>query len=1178
MAPTKPEFVHLHCHSEFSLLDGAVTFTDNKGKPSDFIAAMANSGFKAMGLTDHGNMFGAIEFYQACRGVGVKPIIGMEGYIAGGSRFDKDQKMGDASTHITLISKNKTGYQNLIKLSSMAYLEGFHYRPRIDKDILAKHADGLMGFTGCLRGEIPTALRNGLNDQAEELLGKYTEIFGRGNFYVELMDHGLEDQKRINPILVELAKKVGVPVVATNDCHYFKKEDNLAHDVLLCIGTGKKISEEKRLKFATSEFYYKSAEEMSRLFSWVPEAVRSTVEIAEKCEFKIDFDQLHLPRFPVPSGETSDSYLRKLCLEGLKKRKGGVSGAFKERLELELGVIQEMGFAPYFLIVWDFIRFARNQGIPVGPGRGSGAGSLVAYSLEITSIDPIENGLLFERFLNPDRRSMPDLDIDFSDEGRDQVIQYVRQKYGENCVAQIITFGSMLARGVVRDVGRVLEMPLPEVDRIAGFIPRELGVTIDSAMRSVPELRQLYKADSEVTKLLDLARKLEGLKRHTGVHAAGTLIAAGDITDFVPLAKSNKDVVITQYDGDVLGKLGMLKVDFLGLRTLTVIRDAVHLIRERHDPTFEIEEISLEDKKTYGLLVRADTSGVFQLESAGMRDLLRKLKPHTLSDITALISLYRPGPMGSGMLDDFVGRKNDPSTIKYDHELMKPILEETYGIIVYQEQVMRIARALADFTPGEADGLRKAMGKKIMEELEKHRGKFLAGAEKKGIASKLANKIFDLMAHFGGYGFNKSHASAYGLISYQTAFIKANYPVEFMAALCTSEIGKSTLASKEGESKLVGYLGDCGDMKIKVLPPDIQKSSLTFTVESPVKTPEPEIRFGLSAVKNVGISAVESILENRKTGGRFKSLEDFCARVDTRLVNRKVVESLVKAGAFDTLENIPANTLRPAYIARVETALDLGARIRENNDFAKQSLFGESEVKEMVRLPKTNIDPKGEWNEKTLLAAEKEVLGLYLSGHPLARYKSEFKVMTTHTLGNLPDSGIVRVAGQILSVRRLTTKRGNLMARFILEDLEGELEVTVFPKLLTPDINSILSTGAIVVVKGRVEAQEFDEQVVGRGFLAEEIITFAAARERFIRQLTVSLKSPDAEEVLFRELKQLFGKFPGACRVNFRFQSDKNGEVMLETRTGVKPSDDFMEELEKILGPGSWSLGKSFTK
>ncbi len=1095
MAQTKTEFVHLHNHSEYSLLDGAVAFTDAKGKPSAFLQAMVKMGYHSLALTDHGNMYGAIEFYSACKAVGLKPIIGMEGYIAPGSRFDKDQRMGESASHLTLLCKNKTGYHNLMKLSSLAFLEGFHYKPRFDRELLAKYSDGLIALSGCLQGEIPNALLHGQPDDAERHLKSYLDIFGKENFFIELMDHGMAEQKKVNPLLVELAKSFGVPVVATNDNHYATKDDFLAHDVLLCVGTGKKLSEEKRLRFQVNEFYYKSPAEMAALFAEVPQAIRSSVEIAAQCELKIDFDQLHLPKFPVPAGESSDSYLKKLCIEGLKKRLGGkTSDVYNERLNMELGIIGRMGFAPYFLIVWDFIRYARQDGVPVGPGRGSGAGSLVAYTLEITSIDPIRNGLLFERFLNPDRRSMPDLDIDFSDEGRERVIQYVRQKYGENCVAQIITFGSMLARGVVRDVGRVLEMPLPDVDKIANFIPRELGITIDAAMASVPELKQLYKTKEDVKRLIDLARKLEGLKRHTGVHAAGTLIAAGDITEYVPVAKNNKDISITQYDGELLGKLGLLKVDFLGLRTLTVIKDAVDLIRERHNPKFNIELIPVDDKATYELLARADTSGVFQLESSGMRELLKKLKPGNLSDITALISLYRPGPMGSGMLDEFVARKSDPSKIKYDHDLMKPIIEETYGIIVYQEQVMKISRELADFTPGEADGLRKAMGKKIPEEIEKQRGKFLAGADKKGIPEKLATKIFDLMAHFGGYGFNKSHASAYGLVSYQTAYLKANYPVEFMAALCSSEIGKSTLASKEGESKLVGYLGDCEDMGIAVLPPDVQKSSLSFTVESPVKSETPQIRFGLSAVKNVGTGAVESILASRAAHGAFPSLEEFCSRVDTRLVNRKVVESLVKSGAFDHFEELPAKKLRPAYLSRVESALDMGAKIKANNDFAKESLFGESEVQKMVRIPKKVGETTEEWNDKILLAAEKEVLGLYLSGHPLARYKSEIQVMTTHALGHLPASGLARVAGQILSVRRMTTKRGNLMARFLIEDLDGEIEITVFPKLLTPDINALLVPGQLLVVKGRVETQEFDEKVVGKSFLAEEIMTFHQAR------------------------------------------------------------------------------------
>ncbi|MFN0117157.1 MAG: DNA polymerase III subunit alpha [Elusimicrobiota bacterium] len=1174
MADKKVPYVHLHNHSEYSLLDGAARLTDDKGKPSEFIQTMAKMGYPALGLTDHGNLFGAMEFYKVCKDVGIKPIIGMEAYVAPASRFDKEGRMGESNYHLTLLATSREGYDNLIRLSSAAYLEGFHYKPRIDKEILAKYSNGLIGFSGCLKGEIPSALRSDHPENAKKLLDDYKTIFGPGRFYIEIMDHGLEMQKTVLPKLVDLAKSSNTPLVATNDCHYFKRDDHMAHDVVLCIGTGKKITDEKRMKYGAPEFYYKPPEDMLERFKDLPESLKSTLEIAEQCSMKIDFDQLLLPKYEVPTGHSPESYLKELCLEGLKKKKGHINDVYRQRLELELSVINKMGFAPYFLIVWDFIHYARKNGIPVGPGRGSGAGSLVAYSLAITSIDPIENGLLFERFLNPDRRSMPDLDIDFSDEGREQVIQYVKNKYGENCVAQIVTFGSMLARGVIRDVGRVLEMPLPEVDKIAGMIPKELGITIDGAMTQVSELRDLYKKNPEVKRLIDLAKKIEGLKRHTGVHAAGTVISPGDITAYVPLSKNNKDIITTQFDGEMLAKMGLLKVDFLGLRTLTVIKDAVNLIKERHNPNFDIEQIPVDDKKTYALLARADVSGVFQLESSGMRDLLRKIKPSNLSDITALISLYRPGPMGSGMLDDYVARKNDPTKVKFDHPLMKPILEETYGIMVYQEQVMRISQALAGFTPGEADGLRKAMGKKIKEELEKQRGKFIEGCAKKEIKEKLANEIFDLMAHFGGYGFNKSHASAYGLISYQTAFIKANFPVEYMAALCTSEIGRSSMASKEEESKLVGYLSDCRDMKIEVLPPSIQLSGATFTVENKGNDPQPKIRFGLVAIKNVGSLAVESLIQKRKEGV-FESLHDFCARVDTRLANKKVVESLIKAGAFDSLyPELSAKQVRARVLEKLEDALSAGSKLKADSDFAAESLFGESEIKAMTKMPSTNMQSKAEWTEEELLNNEKEVLGLYLSGHPLTKYRKEMAVYTTCRLGRMPDSGIVRVAGHILSVRRMTTKRGSLMARFVLEDLEGETEVIVFPKGLTPEVNEILVPGAMLVVKGGIETREGGFEGSPRALLAEEIITFQAARERFVRAITIDTQKSGLDDSLFNRFKELFGNHPGLCRVHLLLKSQKGEPVLLETKAGIKATDAFIQDLEKMMGPECWTFGK----
>ncbi len=1168
MAEKKSPFVHLHNHSEYSLLDGAARLTDDKGKPSEFIQTMAKMGYPALALTDHGNLFGAVEFYKACKDVGIKPIIGMEAYISPTNRFDKEQRLGEASYHITLIAQTQKGYENLLKLSSIAYLEGFHYKPRIDKEVLARHSEGLVGLSGCLKGEISSALRNNDEPGAVKLLGDYRSIFGEKNFYIEIMDHGLALQADVNPKLFDLAKKMNAPLVGTNDCHYFRKEDHFAHDVVLCIGTGKKLTDEKRMKYGASEFYYKSPEEMAKKFADIPQALQSTLDISEKCELKMTFDQLMLPRYDVPAGKTPESYLKELCLEGLKKRMGGLPDAYVQRLEMELGVINKMGFAPYFLIVWDFIAFARKNGIPVGPGRGSGAGALTAYTLFITAIDPIKNGLLFERFLNPDRRSMPDLDIDFSDDGRDRVIQYVRQKYGESCVAQIITYGSMLARGVVRDVGRVLDMPLQEVDKISSLIPKQLGITIADALESVPELKQLYKIDPNVKKLLDLSRQLEGLKRHTGVHAAGTVIAPGDITAYVPLSKNNKDIVTTQFDGETLAKMGLLKVDFLGLRTLSVIRDAVNLVKARYQPDFDIDTIVVDDAKTYKLLCRADVSGVFQLESSGMRDLLRKMKPANLSDVTALISLYRPGPMGSGMLDDFVARKDDPTKIKFDHPLMQPILQETYGIMVYQEQVMQISRALADFTPGEADGLRKAMGKKIMEELEKQRSKFVDGCLKKLIKKEVANHVFDLMAKFGGYGFNKSHASAYGLVSYQTAFLKANFGVEYMAALCTSEIGHSSTAGKEAESKLVGYLRDCDEMGIDVLPPNVQISESSFIVESKPGAAKPQIRFGLLALKNVGIGAVESIVNARKDGP-FASLHDLCARIDTRLANKRVVESLVKAGALDCLLPLPKAQTRPRLLEILDDAIAAGSKMKADADFAQESLFGEVEIKAMSKGPVRDIRSNAEWTMEEVLAGEKEVLGLYLSGHPLKRFEAEMGTYTTCTLGRLPDQGTVRVAGHILSVRRMTTKKGNLMARFILEDLDSEAEITIFPKALTPEVNELLVPGSMVAVKGQVENRDQG----GRQVLLEEILSFKAARDRFIRLLTITVPET-ADDAYFQKLSEVLARHPGICKVNLLFERAGEERSLIETNKGIKPGDAFLEDLLKVVASNAWSFGK----
>jgi DNA polymerase III subunit alpha len=1174
-------FVHLHNHTEYSLLDGATRLTDEKGNPSEFIRSMAAQKFQSLAITDHGNLHGAVEFYSVCTEAGINPIIGIEAYVAPSSRLDRSGSPSESSHHMTILATNETGYRNLMKLTSRSFLEGYYYKPRVDREILAEHSEGLLALSGCLKGEINSALLKDQPDKAYKALDDFRNIFGKDNFYLELMDHGLPLQKQVFPQLVEMSKKTGAPLVATNDCHYFRKDDSFAHDVLLCIGTGKTLNDPNRMKYAAPEFYYKAPQEMLQRFAEVPEALKNTLAIAERCRLTMNFNQILLPDYTVPAGDSPETYLEKLCLEGLKKRFGHIRPDYKARLDEELAVIRKMGFSTYFLIVWDFIHYAKSQGIPVGPGRGSGAGALTAFALGITNIDPIQNGLLFERFLNPERRSMPDLDIDFADDGREKVIDYVRGKYGERCVAQIITFGAMLARLVVRDVGRVLDMPLAEVDRVARLIPKELGTTIHSALENVPDLKQLYTQDPQVKKLLDLAKRLEGLKRHTGVHAAGTIIAAGDITRHTPLSKGSRDVVTTQYNDESVLKLGLLKVDFLGLRTLRVIRDAVRLVRARREPEFDIEKIPLDDAPAYKLLSQGKTGGVFQVESGGMRDLLRKLKPTSLDDVVALISLYRPGPMGSGMLDEFVARKHGKIKVKYDHPLLEPILKDTYGVIVYQEQVMRIAQTLAGYTPGEADTLRKAMGKKIPEIMEQQRGKFMEGAKAKGVDKKIAEKIFDLMVQFGGYGFNKSHASAYGLISYQTAYLKANFPVEFMTAVLTSEIGHSNLGSKETESKLVTYLGEAQEMGIEILPPDVSRSEGAFSVESaPEDKENPRIRFGLMAVKNVGEGAVESVLAARRQTGPFKSLEEFCARVDTRQANRKVVESLIKAGAFDpmrpALEHEPPEVKmlelcrwRSELFAKAEDALARSSRVKEEALVGQGALFELGEMSS--RAPKTDaagvaVAPAEEWREHTLLANEKEVLGFYLSGHPLARYSKELAGYVSHTLGKLPDAGIVHVAGMILNTKKSITKMGKPMARFKLEDLEGEVECVVFPKTLA-EMGDVLQAHEMVVVRGKLEPR--GEQ---KDLLVEEVIPMKEARERLVKWVVLTVSTAGLEDDPLQKLEKICDQHPGNCRLVFLLKTPAHGDYALTTDKRVKPTDGFLHEMERVLGRDCWEL------
>lgn len=1167
---THAEFVHLHNHTEYSLLDGACRLTDDKGKPAELLQVIAKE-FKmpALAITDHGNMYGAIEFYSACRDAGIKPIIGCEVYVAPGSRFDKTYEKGGGSAlyhHLTLLAKDMTGYQNLMELVSKGFLEGFYYKPRIDRELLERHHEGLIALSGCLAGEVASALLKEKPDEAARAAQWYRDLLGPGNYYLEVMDNGLEEQKRIIPGLMELATTTGVPLVATNDCHYLRKTDAYDQDILLCIGTGKTFDDPNRLKFSSDQFYYRSPQDMQALFSYIPAALKNTLTIAEQCNLEIRFDQLLLPHYPVPDGTTADVYLEKLCRAGLTKRYGTVTEQHESRLKHELGIINRMGFAAYFLIVWDFIHYAKSHGIPVGPGRGSGAGSIVAYTLGITDICPLHYGLLFERFLNPDRRSMPDLDIDFADTGRDRVIEYVINKYGaENC-AQIITFGSMQARLVVRDVGRVMGFTPQETDRIAKLIP--FGSSIAAALDTTAELKTIAR-DDRVSRLLATSQKLEGLKRHTGVHAAGMVIANERITKYSPLAKGAKDVVTTQYDGTILPKLGLLKVDFLGLRTLTVIDDAIRLIRLHH-PDFDIEQVALDDKPAFDLFHAARTLGVFQLESKGMRDLLRKLVPTTLEDVIALISLYRPGPMGSGMIDDFVARKHGKTKVKYDHPVLEPILKDTYGVILYQEQVMRIATDMAGFTAGQADGLRKAMGKKIPEEIEKQRGNFVAGAEKKGIEKKLADKVFGQIVHFGGYGFNKSHAAAYGMVSYRTAFLKANYPQEYMTALLNAEIGHSAVAKDDEESKIVSYMHDAEAMNIAILPPDIQSSQERFAMEGPA------IRFGLVAIKNIGAGAAEAIVQARAQKGPFKDWDDFISRIDTKAANRKALESLIKGGACDCFGTAYTAT-RSTLMARLDESLGRAASQQRDEAIGQGMLFDEAAIRTVAAPAQVAVAP---WSDHDALAQEKEVLGFYLSGHPLSRHAHDLIAYAQYRLDKLPPGAadtrtapLVRLAGMIASAKKMVTKeKKDPYARFKLEDLHGEVEAVVFPKSYANGLARYIVPNAVVVVKGKLSGREG-----GTELLVEEIMSLDEAKQRLtplIGAIHLKIATPGLDDELVGKIKKILEAHQGTTAVVLDVAVTGHGEYHIETGMTVAFTPQFTRDIELLLGEESWEVVK----
>ncbi|NLE92035.1 MAG: DNA polymerase III subunit alpha [Elusimicrobia bacterium] len=1138
------EFIHLHLHTQYSLLDGACRI-------DELLQTASHYKMDSLAITDHGNMFGAIEFYLAAQKAGIKPIIGCEVYVAPRGRLDRTSE--ESSNHLILLAKDETGYHNLMKLVSIGYLEGFYYRPRVDKEALSAHSQGLIALTACIKGEVPSLIREKRFNDALKSADDLRSIFGRDNFYLELQENSIPDQRAVNEGLVRVSSELGIPLVATNDVHYLKKEHARSHEIMLCIQTQSTIEDKNRFRFQSDEFYFKSPEEMRGAFAEIPEAIANTREIAGRCNLELDFKGHHLPKYEVPGGKSKEEYLGELCAGGLKKRFGeSCTAEIKERLDYELKMIAQMGFTGYFLIVCDFINYARSRDIAVGPGRGSAAGSLVGYLLGITDVNPLQYGLLFERFLNPARVSMPDIDIDFCFERRQEVIDYVTRKYGRSNVAQIITFGTMQARGVVRDVGRVMGMSYADVDRIAKLIPSDPNITLKDALQNEPELKGLYKSDPSFTELMDVALNLEGLNRHASIHAAGVVIGDKPLDNYAPLFKTQDEQITTGYSMSSLEKIGLLKMDFLGLRTLTVIEMALKNILERQGITIDIDNIPLDDPATYKLFSSAQTVGIFQVESSGMRDLLRKLEPERFEDIIALLALYRPGPIGSGMLEDFIKRKHKLVPIKYDHKLLEGILRETYGIIVYQEQIMQIASALAGFSLSQADLLRRAMSKKNPEVMEQQRSAFLQGAAKNSISSAVAGRIFDFIEYFSGYGFNKSHSTAYALISYRTAYLKANYPVEFMTALLTSE--------RDNTDKIVEYINESVRMGIGILPPDVNESDAFFTVAG-----EKSIRFGLLAVKNVGAAAVESIIAARKSGGRFESLYDLCRRIDLRAVNKKVLESLIKCGALDSISPV-----RAAMVMGLEQILDTVARIQKQQNSGQLSFFDDGGSLEAslgggsVKLPEVK-----EWPEPQILAFEKEMLGFYVSGHPLARYAgqlSRFASTTTGKLKNHADGEEVKIAGLLAKIKQTVTRaKQEKMAILKLEDLEGFIEGLVFPQTFQK-VSRYLLSGAVVIVKGRLNLKEEPPKIVVNDVIPVEEVY------RLISCVNVNLTG--LRQNVLETLKQLLAANPGQTPVYLHVDTSAKSRARVIVGDGlfVAPGENLIHEMEDILGEDRVSI------
>ena len=1139
-------FTHLHVHTEYSLLDGS-------NKIKEYVDRVKALGMDSAAITDHGVMYGVIDFYRAARAAGINPILGCEVYVAPGSRFDREAGSGDDRYyHLVLLAENNQGYSNLMKIVSKGFVEGFYYKPRVDLSLLEKYHEGIIALSACLAGEVARFITRGMYEDAKKAALRYQDIFGKGNFFLELQDHGIPEQQNVNQQLLKMHRETGIELVATNDVHYTLAEDAQPHDVLLCLQTGKKLADEDRMRYEGGQYYVKSPEEMERLFPYAPEALENTHKIAQRCHVEIEFGVTKLPKFDVPEGYTSWEYLNELCFRGLEERYQPVTEELKERLNYELSTIRNMGYVDYFLIVWDFIKYARDHDIMVGPGRGSAAGSLVAYTLGITQLDPIRYDLLFERFLNPERVSMPDIDVDFCFERRQEVIDYVRRKYGDDCVVQIVTFGTLAARGVIRDVGRVMDLPYAQVDTIAKMIPQELNITIDKALQMNPELKKVYEDQKEIHDLIDTAKRLEGLPRHTSMHAAGVVISQKDVSEYVPLSRASDGSIVTQFTMTTLEELGLLKMDFLGLRTLTVIQNAVHLIEQDAGVKLDMQHIDYNDKKVLDSLGTGRSDGVFQLESAGMKNFMKELKPQSLEDVIAGISLYRPGPMD--FIPQYIRGKNRPDTIKYDCPQLEPILKPTYGCIVYQEQVMQIVRNLAGYTLGRSDLVRRAMSKKKAAVMEKERQNFVYGNEEEGvpgciangISEQTANKIYDDMIDFAKYAFNKSHAAAYAVVSYQTAFLKYYYPVEFMAALMTSVI--------EMPTKVAEYIQVCRQMNIKILPPDVNRGAYGFSVDNGA------IRYGLSAIKSVGRPVINALVEEREANGEYRSLKDFIERL-TGTVNKRAIENFIKAGALDCLEGN-----RRQKMLVYGQIVDSIAQEKKNSFAGQMSLFdlvSDEEKKEYeIRMPDVE-----EYDKEMILAFEKDVLGIYLSGHPLERYRNIMeKMISAKTTDFQPDeeSGVPKVydgqkviiGGMITEKTIKYTRNNKVMAFLTVEDLLGTVEIVVFPRDYEK-WQAMLNEDARVFVQGRVNAEDDKPSKL----ILEKVRAFEDMPQELWIQFKDKAEYAEKEQELLETLKG----YAGVSAVVI-YLKDVNAMKRLPAGYHARISDSLTGELRKKYG------------